>query len=774
MISVNEKSETLPYPSFKNISAFDQMSPTLTCALSFIERGWSLIPVYGITTEGTCACGNLKCSSPGKHPRTKNGVKDATLDESTIRRFCQVAYTNIGIVTGRASGICVVDIDAKNGGDESLKKLELEYGALPKTITALTGHTNGEHRYFKYPANGIGCRTNLLPGIDVRGDGGFVVAPPSRHLSGRYYIWEASGHPDEVALNNLPEWFLKLEKVETRKMIPRNSLGDSTIETGSRNATLFKIACSWRGEGHDYAAIEELLLIENKFRCQPPLTDSEVKNVAKSAVRYERGSIHVGETKIDWTIHQPLPPQEVDVPELNESLIPEPLRAWVFDVVNRMQSSTEMLMAPVIVILSGLIGRRLAIKPKQKDDWKVVPNLWGGIIAPPSAMKTPVMSEALRPVRRLEAQDKDKYFQELKIYNDKCKADKNYAGPEPIRRRRMTNDSTIEKLGEILNQNPNGMIVFRDELYGFLMNLEKSGRESDRQFYLESFNGDGTFTSDRIGRGTIDVEALCTSILGGIQPDRISSYFSETVKNGSGDDGFLSRFQVLVYPPRRKEWELIDRYPNKEARERAFAVFNRIDCIDFLGHGFEISQFEDIPHTRFNAEAQDYFYKWLLELETRLRSGVIESPAFEAHLTKYKKLMPSLALIFHVVDFCDPQNVDPKSNLVSGKATKMAVEWCEFLEAHAVKIYSDALRPQVTVAHALAKKIEGGDLTDGMTVRALYRKEWSQLRDSKKVRQGLSLLEELHWIRVVEESPTGKGAPSEVIKLNPSLKKSAS
>lgn len=384
-------------------------------------------------------------------------------------------------------------------------------------------------------------------------------------------------------------------------------------------------------------------------------------------------------------------------------------------------------------------------------------------------MKTPAMKEALRQVRTLEVLAKDKYLSEMASYDRQRAPNEKFDGRKPVRKRRLTNDSTIEKLGELLNENPDGLIVFRDELYGFLMAMEKPGRENDRQFYLEAFNGDGMFTSDRIGRGTIDIPALCISLLGGIQPDRISSYFSETVKNGSGDDGFLSRFQVLVYPPRSTEWTLVDRYPNAEARDRAFAVFNRLDETDFVGHGFDKGPNDEVPIARFSSDAQELFYEWLKTLEKRLRSGEVESPAFEAHLTKYKKLMPSLALIFHVIDFCDPERRCDKEVSVQLPSAQMAAAWCDFLEAHAKKIYADALRPQITAAYALVKKIRSEDITDRMTVRGIYRKEWGQLRDVNLVRSGLSLLETYHWIKILEESPTGRGATSEVIYLNPEL-----
>lgn len=181
-----------------------------------------------------------------------------------------------------------------------------------------------------------------------------------------------------------------------------------------------------------------------------------------------------------------------------------------------------------------------------------------------------------------------------------------------------------------------------------------------------------------------------------------------------------------------------------------------------------MGKYDNIPAVRFDELAQQIFYDWLTKLETRLRSGEIESRAFEAHLTKYRKLMPALALIFHLVDFFDGKVTDPN---VSTSAASLAASWCDYLELHAHKIYEAATMPQLSAAHALAKRIEQGDLMDGMTVRDLYRRCWTSLRDKERVESGLSLLESHHWLRILDESKTGLGAPSQVIRLNPNLKK---
>src|ERR1019366_7709065 len=142
--------------------------------------------------------------------------------------------------------------------------------------------------------------------------------------------------------------------------------------------------------------------------------------------------------------------------------------------------------------------------------------------------------------------------------------DDNASGEEekPPQRRLVTTDATYEKLHEIMQDNPAGVLVVRDELTGWLADLEKRGRESERSFYLQAWNGDSPFTIDRIGRGSIHVPAACVSVLGNIQPARLRSYLCDAVFDGPGNDGLFQRFQILVWPDSSPTWTLIDRPPN--------------------------------------------------------------------------------------------------------------------------------------------------------------------------------------------------------------------
>jgi hypothetical protein len=167
----------------------------LTAALEYAARGWLVFPVH-TPVNGGCSCGDPTCDHVGKHPRTEHGFLDATRDVERIRDWWEKKYpsANIGIATGTASGIVVLDVDPRNGGEASLEELEKKIGPLPRTVAVLTGG-GGMHFYFK-AEEPLRCTTDALgPGLDFKADGGYVIAPPSVHPSGESYFWEASSEP---------------------------------------------------------------------------------------------------------------------------------------------------------------------------------------------------------------------------------------------------------------------------------------------------------------------------------------------------------------------------------------------------------------------------------------------------------------------------------------------------------------------------------------------------------------------------------------------------
>ena len=223
-----------------------------------------------------------------------------------------------------------------------------------------------------------------------------------------------------------------------------------------------------------------------------------------------------------------------------------------------------------------MTNRRAAIQPKAEDSsWVVVPNLWGGIISPPGFMKSPVISTITQPLTRVEALWRDEYESATTDYQQQreeaelrhaawrerykayAKGGKDLpARPDnslvvPTRRRLLTQDATFESLHTILSENPAGIMIIRDELTGWLAQLDSPGREGERAFYLSAWNGDTGHTIDRIGRGSIYVSACCVSMLGGIQPARLRPYLGDALRDGPANDGLIQRFQLAVHHHQR-------------------------------------------------------------------------------------------------------------------------------------------------------------------------------------------------------------------------------
>ena len=192
---------------------------------------------------------------------------------------------NVGVVTGAVSGLVVIDVDVGHGGEQSLARLKIEHGSLPRTVEALTGG-GGRHLYFAHPGGVVPNRAGLAPGIDVRGDGGCVVAPPSMHPGGRRYRWAARRAPGEAPLAPLPGWLAALaHKGDSGRAHPPGywrELVRRGVKEGVRNNTIASLAGHLLWHGVDQAVALELLLAWNRLRCDPPLPDAEVAQVLES------------------------------------------------------------------------------------------------------------------------------------------------------------------------------------------------------------------------------------------------------------------------------------------------------------------------------------------------------------------------------------------------------------------------------------------------------------------------------------------------------------
>jgi putative DNA primase/helicase len=501
----------------------------------------------------------------------------------------------------------------------------------------------------------------------------------------------------------------------------------------------------------------------------------------------------------EWPAPKPIIAELKPVPAFDaDTLLPAALRLWIMDEAERMPCPPEFIAAAALVALGSIIGARCAIKPKARDSWLIVPNLWGGIVGDPSAKKSPAWGAALKPLDRLIAKAMEEHraaladYETAKVVFDahkdaiegrikeaakkpskgdpaaiarELRSHGEQAPDAPVLRRYKTNDSTVEKLGELLRQNPAGLLVLRDELVGLIATWEREGREGERAFFLEAWNGNQSFDTDRIGRGHISIPNLCVSIFGGIQPDKLTVYL-EQAAHALANDGMLQRFQLLVYPdPRRWEWR--DRSPDKSARDAAFEVFERLAEFDPVAWGTApADDFAKFAWFCFDDEAQAVFIEWSEDLH-RERMPNEDEPIIRQHLAKFDKLFPALALVFHLVEGAAEGIRGP----VNREAALRAAAWCEFLEAHARRCYGLLKDDGLRAAQALAAKLERGALEDGFTLRDVRRNQWRHLTADEAIQAALDWLEDEDWLRGEASGGTGPGSGRRTVRyrINPAV-----
>lgn len=491
-----------------------------------------------------------------------------------------------------------------------------------------------------------------------------------------------------------------------------------------------------------------------------------------------------------WPAPMPLPDGLLPVMAFDYALLPDTLTPWARDICERVQCAPDFVAVAIMAGLGSIIGRKLGIRPQARTDWTVTPNQWALVVGRPGVLKSPALEAALSPIKRLaavatEAHKADIDQHRIAVRVAKLAAEEGEKSarkllgklpgadvshllgteePEaPALRRYIAVDSNAASLGELHRQNHNGLLVHRDELVSLLRSLDREDQAEARGFYLTGWNGDSSYTFDRIGRGlNLHIPAVCLSMLGSTQPGRLAGYIGHAVKGGAGDDGLIQRFGLLVWPDTGGEWQNVDRWPDSIAKKEAHRVYDYLDKFDPATVGAlqdvdHVGEPEGIPYLRFDDVALGLFLEWRTDLEARLRGGDLH-PALESHLAKYRKLVPSLALTLHLaIDGTGP---------VSERATLQALAWAEYLETHARRAYGSVSMPEVATAKAILSRIRKGDLKREFSSRDVWRPGWAMLTDSEQVADALRLLVDFDWLTTTTRTDTG-GRPATIYTVNP-------
>ena len=476
-----------------------------------------------------------------------------------------------------------------------------------------------------------------------------------------------------------------------------------------------------------------------------------------------------------------------------EKLLPPVLANYVMDESGRMPCAPDYTAAALLVALGSVLGGRVAIKPKKRDDWIVTTNLFGGVCGDPSSKKSPGIAGPMRMLDILEAREDERLEEERKAFQAELASYeateafirsnmKKAAGSgdgaaqgnmaqavhdlkclekpeEPRGRRFKSNDSTVPRLGIILSQQNESVLVFRDEVMGLLASFDREGAETDRAFYLEAFNGTGSFKVDRVGRDDIHIKNLCLGVFGGIQPELLQKYLIG-IATSLSNDGLLQRFQVMVFPD-PISWDWVDRTPKDGSREAVKDIFSRLATLDPVQDGASpASDFVKLPHLGFDDHAQERFIEWVRDLHT-VQIPNEPNPMMAQHLAKFEKLLCAVALTLHLAD----GQIGP----VKIESAERAIAWCTYLSSHARRIYGLVEAQKVGAAKLIGRRIQAGKLESGFTARDVWKKGWAGIHSTADAEAALAVLEDHGWVVAQVVGDDNGGRPSTKFFINPAV-----
>lgn len=564
------------------------------------------------------------------------------------------------------------------------------------------------------------------------------------------------------------------------------------IPEKKRNKTLLSIVGTLRSRGLSEEAIIAAALADNKARFSPPLDESEVRDVVSRYAHQnaENANFQPGDEKAEpfsWNEPKPLDLTLKPVETIDDNCLPQILIDWLRPAAKVIGCPFDFLVLAAVVTAGSLIGSRLRVKALQNSDWFVVPNLYGGLIGLPSSKKSPATKEIRKPVLELQTAAREVYKAEKADYEidakfyekesakivreSKSREDlrgklKELSKPEqPILKRFEVNDATTPKLVQFLNENPNGLLLFRDELTGWLKSLEAEYDKSARPFFLEIWEGAYTTDLSRIsGDREILLQSGTVSILGGIQPSKLQKYVSEAY-SFDDSDGFLQRF-LFSYPDvkgRAAKPSKEDYAAMLKGFSRANAAIKKLAAFDFGGRTKAANG--DVFHAvKFELPAQEVIDQWKDETEQEAESLQIEDEPFSAYLSKLPKSCFAIALIFHCLENINEPNFPDEIRL---STALKAITYTEVLKSHARRVFALGENQIFALANTLLGKIKKGELSPGFKVREIMRKQWSGLKSKETVQEVVHLLVDYRYLR--ELKTEGDGRPTSIYFVHPSL-----
>lgn len=545
------------------------------------------------TNKGTKVCHALEYALNGipvfpctvkKNPLTQHGYKDATCDPVKVFDWWKYsAPLSIGVPTGSLTGFWVLDVDlprdgSDNDGHKTLQGLIEAKGELPQTVAQQTGG-GGEQFFFAMPQDGEMVRNSvgkIGPGLDVRGEGGYVIVPPSGHPSNGVYFWEAGQSLLEGEPATAPDWLLDLVRSENansrgqeahssatpsstaygEKALARQLEELSQTPKGKRNDTLNRVSFGMgrliAGGQLDHSRAEVALL---HAALDLGLTEREAARTIKSGLGSGQGHPQLpagheehGNAGKD-TAHV-LPA----LPSIPIEIFPKKYRQTIQAAARAFGVPNEVPATALLALTSACIGRTRRIVVK--ESWGEHPNLYLGLVARSGVGKSPCCKVFFKTVRRLEKQWHDRWQADVAKYEAVLEAQKKFKGEgrdnvgsplqKPALRQLILDDATIESVANAFTDNPRGLLWYRDELFGLLADMDKyAGEKGGTRSRLLSAYDSEPWKTNRISARAAYIPHACLSIFGTIQPALLGKIFSSSDQ----DSGFLARFLFAFAEP---------------------------------------------------------------------------------------------------------------------------------------------------------------------------------------------------------------------------------
>ena len=587
---------------------------------------------------------------PNKKPYTDHGLKDATTEIEQLVAWSKTWPDSlIGVPTGSASKLLVVDIDPD--GAEWYRQHVDRLGCARIHSTR-----RGHHLIYRYPSH-VDIRNSaskLARGVDVRGEGGYVIWWPAHGFQPVGDLEELSEPPKEL--------LAQLVDPKTSGPVKPNGLdhSDGLVGDGGRNDFLSREAFRQRKQG---ATPEQILCVIrelNKARCSPPLTNEEVEKIA------------IGKTQVQPEGQEPWPDpvnilQELCAPPFTGEELPAVLAEYPIAYAKATGFDLSITLSAALGVAAAALSDSFQVVGDSNSKWFQQARLWILAIARPGAGKTPAQKAMLAPLWHIHQQLDAEWREAVAMLGD----DEH----EPPRPRAIVVDTTIEALSQALRDNERGILIANDEFEGWLGSLDTYRRGAisrDRGEWLRAFDG-GPHSIERVQRGTVFVPNWGVSILTATTPAALAK-----VSRSLPEDGLLQRF-IPIIGTHRGEGTPVQDLEQKQQRyaqtiERLFLAKPRAHngCVPLA------------------FEAQSFLREWMRQNQiTQEAAGTLE-PALEAHFAKYPNFLLRITLAFHaanIVSLSDDHDHDPAAWPVPLTTIETAARFLRRASQHAIMVY---------------------------------------------------------------------------------------